>query len=765
MFRWLFLNETALTPAEHAAWKISALRIILVSSFLLEASIAIHSATDAAAQGFYRVIGVVALLYGLKSSALLASRRSVKLGASLLIANVYATAAVVVLAVQDPSVARSGFILAYITPILARVFFGTRLALVLMLLNSAGCLIALSDVSIPHLIELKTSTQYAPQYIHAVLFLFMNVCMPLAVFRVLNAFDLSLARYRDASDALSVSYTQYQEIFENAGTALLLTDAFGQILQANRQANSLLGRDPQNDDELALFNWLSLEDSVRIHPGEVDDEGQLRLSAYRTRDGKMVALDNISQTSADHYIVALRDVSNLHSMQHELKLSQERQDYLSNHDALTDLPNRGMLKQYLQALLINPDPAQLNVTAVVSFRLNSIRHANQQYGAQTGDVLLRRFADELTQVLPKNCFCARLRSIVFSFVVDHLRTPQDVIQFVDQVRQRLPTEVELNGEILLVQFSAGIAIVRPEDDDPDDVLRRSEVALDTARRSNDQSVTLFDEDDALQILRGVEIEVGIVNGLRQNDFYMMYQPKVTHDGTVVGVEALLRWKSPTLGKVSPAEFVPIAERSGLIQQISEFVLQQACAQVRSWLDEFGESPVIALNLAASDIAQPGLLALIAKTCQDYDVQPQYLEFEITETGLSANEALSIQHLHALKNHGYRIAIDDFGTGYSSLSKLSHFPAHTVKIDRSFVAQIGYNRKSEMIIKAIVSLAKILACTTVAEGVENESQELFLKEVGCDLFQGYYYHRPLDIQHMNTLLRASHFKANQLGQVA
>ena len=765
MFRWLFLNESALTPAEHAAWKISALRIILLSSFILEGWIAIHSSITAAVQGAYRLLWVVSFFYAVKMLALYFSSRSVKVGAGLLIANVYGSAIFIVCTVQDPALAKLGYVFAYASPILARVFFGTRLALCLMFVNTLTFLFFLFGAPVPHLVNLQVTLAYAPQYIHALLFLFLNICLPLAVFRVLYAFDVSLGRFRDASDALTVSYTQYQEIFENAGTALLLTDAFGQILQANHQANMLLGRDPKNDPELALFNWLSIEDSVRFKSSESDDNGNLRLSAYRTRDGKMVALDNISQTSSDHYIVALRDVSNLHNMHHALQLSQEREDYLSNHDALTDLPNRGMLRQYLQALLVNPDPAQLNVTAVVSFRLNSIRHANQQYGAQTGDVLLRRFADELTQVLPKNCFCARLRSIVFSFVVDHLRSPQDVIQFVDQVRQSMPNEVELNDEKLLIQFSAGIAIIRSEDSDPDDVIRRSEVALDSARRSNDQRVTLFDEDDAQQILRHVEIEVGIVNGLRQHEFYLLYQPKVAHDGSIAGVEALLRWKSQNLGKVSPAEFVPIAERSGLIHQVSHFVLDQACQQIRSWLDEFGESPVIALNLAASDIAQPGLLELIDKTCQRYQVKPEYLEFEITETGLSANEALSIQHLHSLKNHGYRIAIDDFGTGYSSLSKLSHFPAHTVKIDRSFVAQISYNRKSEMIIKAIVSLAKILACTTVAEGVENESQELFLKEVGCDLFQGFYYHRPLDTHNMTTLLRASYPKSKQIRRVS
>ncbi|MBC3862675.1 EAL domain-containing protein [Undibacterium jejuense] len=755
MFRWLFLNESALTPAEHAAWKISTLRIILASSFILEGLIAVHSSLNAVDHGSFRVLWLVAFFYTLKTITLFCSTRSLRLAAGLLIANVYGTGIAIALATRDPEIAKLGLVFVYITPVIARVFFSTRLALILMSINSIPFLFLLSGMSFPYLIDLKLDLPHAIKYVHSLLFLFLNFCIPLAVFRILYAFDTSLTRFRDASNALNVSYAQYQEIFENAGTALVLTDAYGQILQANHQANELLGRDPQNNDELSLFSWFSLDDSVRIRSPEHDDPANLRLSAYRTQDGKMVALDNISQTSSDHYIVALRDVSNLHNMHNALQLSQEREEYLSKHDPLTDLPNRVMLCQYLEALLANPDTSQVNVTAVVSFRLNSIRHANQQFGAQTGDILLRRFADELTQVLPKNCFCARLRSIVFTFVVDHLRTPQDVIQFVDHVRKALPKELKLNDDKLLVQFSAGIAIFRPEDTDPDEIIRRSEVALDTARRSNDQSITLFDEDDALQIIRNVEIEVGVVNGLANGEFYLLYQPKVASDGKIAGVEALLRWKSQTLGKVLPVEFIPISERSGLIQQISHFVIDHACAQVRAWLDEFGDSPVVALNLSASDINQDDFLDLIAESCQRYRIEPQFLEFEITETGLSANETLSIKHLHALKNRGYRIAIDDFGTGYSSLSKLSHFPAHTVKIDRSFVSQIGYNRKSEMIIKAIVSLAKILACTTVAEGVENEAQVAFLKEVGCELFQGYYYYRPLDVNSMNTLLRSSY----------
>lgn len=757
MFRWLFLNENTLTPVEHTSWKLSALRIFLLSGFVLEGGIAIHSSLNAYAQGTYPVLWAILMVYCIKSLAIYYSSRSVRIGAALLVANIYATALIIITMVSNPELARLGYILMYAVPMIARLFFSTRLALGLMFLNVIPFLFLLFGEPYHffnnYLAEPPGPVPVTRIYLHLLLFLFFNFSLPLTVFRVLHALDAMLLRFRSASNALQISYTQYQEVFENAGTALLLTDAAGLILQANNQANALLGRNPATDQEQALFNWLSIENSVRLKTTQSEDSGNLRMSAYRTRDGKMVALDNISQTSSEHYIVALRDVSHLHHMQNELQLSLEREDYLSSHDALTNLPNREMLRQYLFTLLTSKDAGQ--VTALVSFRLNSIRHANQQFGAHTGDVLLRRFADELSQVLPKNCFCARLRSIVFSFVIEQLRTPGDVIQLVDQIRQALPKELEINGEVLLVQFSAGIALVRPEDAEPDDLIRRSEVALDTARRSSDQSVTLFDEEDALQIRRNVEIEVGVVNGLRQNEFHLLYQPKVAHDGSLAGVEALLRWNSATLGKVAPSEFIPIAERSGLIRYISDFVLDQVCAQIRSWLDLFGQSPVVALNLSVSDIARADLIQLIEERCQHYAVETRYLELEITETGLIANESLSIHHLNALKNRGFSIAIDDFGTGYSSLSKLSHFPAHTVKIDRSFVSQIGYNRKSEMIIKAIVSLAEILSCDTVAEGVENQQQENFLKEVGCRYFQGYYYYRPMDVPTINQLLQRAY----------
>ncbi|MFZ6720953.1 putative bifunctional diguanylate cyclase/phosphodiesterase [Undibacterium sp. Ji49W] len=757
MFRWLFLNESALTPAEHTAWKLSALRIILMSGFVLEAAVAIHSSLDAIAVGAYQVLWVVGFFYAVLAVGLYYSSRHLRAGAAILIGTVYASAFSIVSFISDFDIAKFGYIFIYTTPIIARLFFGTRLAMGLMVFNFLPFLLLLMNRPIFSVPGFDVTLPASNTYIQSLLFLFFNTCVPLAVFRVLHELDVSAKRYRQASDALTVSHAQYEEVFQNAGSALLLTDASGQILQANQLANNLLGRNVDKDEELALFAWLSLDNSVRLKSPNSDESENMRMSAYRTRDGKLVALENISQTSTEHYIVALRDVSGLHSMHHALQLSLEREDYLSRHDALTNLPNRDMLRSHLHDILADNDDSK--VTALVSFRLNSIRHANQQFGAHTGDILLRRFAEELSRALPKNCFCARLRSIVFSFVVEHSRTPGEIIKLVEKVRNNLPKELEINGENLLVQFSAGIALVRPDDKLPDDLIRRSEVALDTARRSSDQSVTLFDEEDAQQIRRSVEIEVGIVNGLKQNEFRLVYQPKVARDGNIAGMEALLRWESPTLGNVPPAEFIPIAERAGLIRLISNFVMDQVCSQIRDWLNRFGDCPVIALNLSVTDIARSDLLQLIDDCCQRHDVASSYLEFEITETGLIANETLTIHHLDELKARGFSIAIDDFGTGYSSLSKLSHFPAQSVKIDRSFVAQIGHNKKSEMIIKAIISLADILSCHTVAEGVENKEQEIFLKEIGCDFFQGYYYYRPLEVSALELLLAELPAKEN------
>jgi len=752
MFHWLFLAESGISPAEHARWKISALRIILVSGFVLEALIAIHSSMDAMAIGAYQVVAIVIAFYILLAAGLYCSAHHPDLAAIILIGAVYAAGASIVFFVRIDEMSKLGIIFVYTTPIIARIFLGGRIALALMLFNFLPFSYLLRNQAFPHYDALNLTLAGSHTYLHALLFLFFNVCIPLAVFRVLHALDASIIRYRESSSALATSHEQFEEFFENSGGPIVLCETDGKILQANRMATELIGR----IDGARAVAGESLFDWLRTDTGNNADEGALPIPLenaigrqFSGSDGRRVLLEHVTKTAKNHCIVVLRDISGLNRIEEALQRSRERESFLSLHDPLTRLPNRESLLRHLADAI--PKLKEDRVLAMVSIRLNSIRHANEKFGANMGDVLIQRFADELQKVLPVNAFCARLRSIVFSIVLAPARSPNDLVRQVEQLRNQLPKEIVVNGHGLIVQISTGIAVARSFKMAPGELMRSSEVALDSARRANDDSVAIFDEADAVQIHRNIEIELGIVSAIKNTEFRLVYQPKVNGQGQIAGLEALLRWHSPALGHVSPTEFIPIAENRGLIHEITRFVIEEACAFIRRTIDHGHRCPPIAINLSAIDVIRYDLLELIDSASKRHATPAELLEFEITETGLIGNEMLAIHHLKEINRRGNSIAIDDFGTGYSSFSKLSNFPVSSIKIDQSFVERIGHCAKSELIIKAIVSLANILSCTSIAEGVESEAQERFLKSIGCDLFQGYYYHRPLEAIHVFELL--------------
>lgn len=745
MFHWLFLNESGISPTELTRWRISALRIILVSGFLLEAIIAVHSSLDAIAIGAYHVVAIVAVFYAMLSAGLYFSVRNPNYGAGMLIVTVYAAGATIALFINVDEIAKLGIIFVYTTPIIARLFFGGRLAIGLMLFNFLPFAYLLRNEPFMHFQALDITLGASHTYIHALLFLFFNVCIPLAVFRVLHALDASAIRYRETSAALATSHEQYREFFENAGSPFALCTATGIVLQANKAAIDLFDTSTAAGRPLlGLFDAPKEKPSQAVFP---DIEG-LQFIGLR---GKRISVKHVSRTTQGHFIVVLHDASSLLKIKEALQRSQEREEFLSNYDTLTQLPNKEMLRRHLADTL--PQLAPDRIIALVSLRLNSVRHANQKYGVTTGDRLIRRFADVLNDTLPNDTFCARLRSIVFSIVLAPAKTPSDVVRQVERLRSRLPEELTIDGKSVFVQVATGIALARTKDISPEELIRRSEVALDSARRSSEDSATLFDEADAAQIRRCIEIELGIVTALKNAEFRLVYQPKVDADGQIAGLEALIRWTSPSLGPVSPAEFIPVAESCGLIHDITRLVINEVCAFIRKTIDRGMNCPPVAMNLSAVDIVRHDLLEHIDESTAQHGVPAHLLEFEITETGLIGNETLAIHHLQELEKRGNSISIDDFGTGYSSLSKLSSFPVHGIKIDRSFVARIGASQKSELIIKAIVSLANMMSCITIAEGVESEDQEAFLKSVGCEVFQGYYYYRPLESDQINELLGA------------
>ncbi len=751
MFQWLLLKENALSAAENTVWKESALRIILFSGLLLELVIGTFSVIDAMKVGAYYVLALVLGFFVALMVAVYSAIRRPIIGSAILIATIYAAAFCIVYFVRDTEIAKLGIMFVYTAPLIARIFFGSRLALGLMLINVFPFLLLVFDVPLPRYPSLSSSMPQAHAYIEALLFLFFNVCLPLGVFRLLHALDVAIKRQRTASAELESSHAQYQEIFENAGGAILLCDAQARILKANSQADTMVGR--RHGNLTSLFALLAHKrkdgseklaaDILALQPGQ----------EFQTRDGRLIVIESIAPTAEQHYIVMLRDISQIRRIQEALDRSKERESFLSSHDQLTQLPNRDLLLQQVQGALTSMAArASRRQMALVVLRLDSIKYVNDAHGSFAGDGMIVAFATSLRRLLPADSLCARLRSVVFCFTIESNLDSGDVIPKIEHIRASLPDQITVGREQHRVQFSMAVAFSRPGETSGDELLQRGKIALDAARQSGSQDVAVFDDEAAQQIRRRLNIEQAIVMALRDDELRLVYQPKVTQEGEIVGLEALIRWRSPTLGEVSPAEFIPVAENCGAIHFVTAFVIDHACAYIRQTLDTSGRCLPIAINLSAFDIVRAEILSVVNAACEKYRISPNYLEFEITETGLVGNEHLAIRHLEALNDQGYAITIDDFGTGYSSLQKLSRFPTKSIKIDQSFVAQIGISEKSELIIRAVVSLAKILSCTTVAEGVETLVQEKFLKAIGCQFFQGFYYYPPMEFQQVNQLLQ-------------
>lgn len=748
MFQWLRLNENALSTAEHTVWQVRALRLVLVSALLLVLIIGMFSVIDAVRDGMHYLVAMALVVAVALACALM--RRPLS-GGAMLIAIIYAATFCIHYLNQDQEIAKLAIMFVYTLPLIGVIFFGVRMALLLMAMNVLPFMLLIRDQALPSYSNMLAALTAVHGHDQSLLFLLFNIVVPLSVFLLLTGCHAMGKRERVASAKLEESHAQYRQIFEHIDDAIVLCDAQARILKANLLAVVMIGYQVGKGSPADnLFSLLTHKCKDKNEDAVVDILSLKPGQEFQTPDGCLIGIDSIAPTSEKNYIVMLRDISHTRHIQEALNRSKARESFLSSHDQLTQLPNRDLLRHQLDQAMATMSPR--SQIALVIIRLDSIRYVNEAHGSSAGDAFIVTFAHALRRLLPTDSLCARLRGVVFCFTLDSTHGSSDVIPQIEYIRRSLPAEITVGREHHLVQLSMAVAFSRPGEINGEELIQRGKIAHDAASKSSGQDLAVFDDQAAAQIHRRLNIEQAIVMALRDHELRLVYQPKVTRDGQIVGLEALIRWRSPMLGDVSPAEFIPVAENCGAIHLITAFVVDQVCAGIRQMLDDIQHCPPIAINLSAIDIVRTDLLDLVNTACQKYCISPDYLEFEITETGLVGNENLAIRHLEALNAKGYAITIDDFGTGYSSLQKLSRFPTKSIKIDQSFVAQIGISEKSELIIRAVVSLAKILSCTTVAEGVETLAQEKFLKAIGCQFFQGFYYYSPMEFQQMRLLLK-------------
>ena len=449
----------------------------------------------------------------------------------------------------------------------------------------------------------------------------------------------------------------------------------------------------------------------------------------------------------------------------ERRRNEERLRTLALYDPLTGLPNREFFREQFGHSLAHAERIGRSL-AVMMLDIDRFKRINETFGHGAGDQLLKEVGARLAQTLrdadyvtradfvPADQNLARLGGDEFTIMLASLARPEDVAKVARRILEMVACPIMLNGEETVVTASIGIAVYPADGADTDTLLKNADSAMYFAKEQGKNNYQFFSSTMNARSFQKLSLENGLRKALERDELRLHYQPKVDAlSGRISGVEALIRWQHPDLGMVAPNDFVPLAEETGLIVPIGEWVLHTACAQLARWHAAGHAGLTVAVNMASPNVAQKEFVESVAATIRGAGVAPEAVEIEVTERVLMQDMKATIAKLTALKASGVRLSVDDFGTGYSSLAYLKKFPIDTLKIDRSFVRDVIGSREDSAITSAIIALGQSLGLEVVAEGVETEEQAAFLRQKGCHLMQGYLFGRPVPAAEISALLAA------------
>jgi len=556
--------------------------------------------------------------------------------------------------------------------------------------------------------------------------------------------SVDITERKQAEEALQQSEARFRTAFEDAAIGMTLVALSGRLRQVNTAFRALLG---YSKDELLELDFqalthpddlaASLRHSQRLLDGETD-VGVLE-KRYLHRNGQTVWVQLSARLQRDaagqplNFINQIQDITGRRQAEQALR-------HQASHDSLTNLPNRALLRERLGGILRDVAGTDRPFSLVL-LDLDRFKDVNDTLGHHIGDDLLRQAADRLLQALGATETVARLGGDEFAMLLPAAdATAASTVARLVLATLEAPFQVEQH--LLTLDGSIGIAVYPEHGTDPQTLLRHADVAMYEAKRSP-TGVAVYDSAHDQHTIRRLALMHDLRTAIREEGLRLYYQPKVElPSGQVCGVEALLRWSHPVHGFIPPIEFIPLAEQTGTIVALTEWVLVTALARTREWQDA-GRSLPVAINLSARSLQDQRFPDLVARNLERYQCAPTNLTLEITESSLMADPVRAHEVLTRLHDLGVRTAIDDFGTGYSSLAYLKQLPVDEVKIDKSFVLGMGAgDEKDAAIVRSIVALAHALGKIVVAEGVEDAATYTLLGQLGCDALQGYYLSRPL-----------------------
>jgi len=465
---------------------------------------------------------------------------------------------------------------------------------------------------------------------------------------------------------------------------------------------------------------------------------------------RMGATDYILKSNLRRLGTALRRAL---SEVEERKGYEARIRHLANYDAVTNLPNRSLLADRTAQAIAHARRSGGSCGLIV-LDIDRFKLVNEGFGQMAGDALLMALADRLRGVVRDDDTAARLGADTFSVLAAGLARPEDVIGMARRIEEAVARPFPLAGSELRISLSLGAAISPRDGEDFEVLLGNADAAMRRVKEAGGNSFQYYAAGMTRQALERIELENALHAAAAKGELELHYQPQVEiASGCIAGLEALMRWRNAARGQVPPAQFIPIAEESDLIQILGEWALQSACRQLARWDDAGCPVPRVAVNVSARQFRSPGFVDLVAKALHEHGVAPPRLELEITEGVLIDRRDEAIAILEQLKALGVQVAVDDFGTGYSSLSYLSRLPIDCLKIDRSFVNETAKGGRDAVIAQAIISLGHALGLRVLAEGVETQEQLDFLRHHGCNEYQGYLFAKPCGVDALTKLLRA------------
>ncbi|MEO8006067.1 MAG: EAL domain-containing protein [Betaproteobacteria bacterium] len=551
-------------------------------------------------------------------------------------------------------------------------------------------------------------------------------------------------RDRRKTSPLQEGEDRFRALVQNSFDIITIHDALGTILYESPASSRILGYPPGAMIGKTPFETVHPKDVARAREGfkkvlEMQQPGAPVVLRFRRADGSWIHLEVLGNNLLDHpgvrgVVLTARDVT-------ERKRAEDRVHYLANYDVLTGLPNRFLMQDRLSQVIAHAHRNKLRV-ALMHIDLDRFKMVNETLGHYVGDTLLKQAAERVRKATHEGNTVARVGGDEFTIVFPNVTSLQSLSTTAEAILDDLARPFPSDNQDLFVSASIGISLCPEDASSVDELIKHADAAMSRAKNFGRNNFQFYTADMNREVQERMLIEAGLRTAIQRNELSLVYQPKIDlATRRIFGAEALVRWKHPKLGMISPSRFVPVAEECGLVGQIGEWVLNAACLQIREWQDA-GYSLQVAVNVSPRQFQDYDLAELVMDIMRNVGVQAQNLEIELTESAVMADAESSIVSLERLAALGVQIAIDDFGTGYSSLSYLKRLPLDLLKIDQTFVRDITSDPNDAAIVRAIITLASSLGIKVIAEGVENEAQLAFLNAYGCQYAQGYLFGRPL-----------------------